>query len=138
MKTRLPPPFPQDYCVVCLSSLTEYLFFLELYMCVCTDIIIPGWFYVLQVLVEPSSSRFSFCFNFIHKGVGFMWYSETAIFDPFFSQLSIYMSGLQLFNLLLISMLLSYTNYKDNAKVLGEFLFSHLDFMYNFYILPWR
>ena len=67
-----------------------------------------------------------------------MWYSETAILDPFFNQLPIYMAGLQLFNVLLISILLSYTNYKNNARVLGEFIFSHLEFMYKFYILPWR
>lgn len=46
------------------------------------------------------------------------------------------MAGLQLFNVLLICILLSYTNYKNNARVLGEFIFSHLEFMYKFYILP--
>lgn len=61
---------------------------------------------------------------------------ETAILDHFLKIHCQFIWLATTVKSIIDNIFLSHTDYKNNANVLGEFFFPHLDFMYKFYILP--
>lgn len=68
-ETFLAPP--QDYCIICLPSLTEYLFFFEVCVCVCVHIYQCD-FMSSRYWLNQAVQGLAFSFNFTRGNEGFM------------------------------------------------------------------